>query len=162
MKLILFLTLSLFLWPSISIAQSLPRDALIDRVESIYVETSLLPPDSPMVEMFLEAAKSANPGVSNDKWFDIKIELATTFTKVMTEKGGVLDTIIRSSLESLSDAELDKLGQILSYPVFYKFQAAMIRPSTQNQLMQVMVGIKSKPKAAANSNLVDHGLKKVY
>lgn len=162
MKSIFVLALSLFLWPSISVAQTLPRDALIDRVKSIYVETSLFPPDSPMIEMFIDAAKSTNPGVSSDIWPGIKQEIATAFSKVMAEKEGLIDTTIRRSLENLSDVELEKLGQILSDPVFYKFQAAMVSSSTQKQLMQVMLGIKPKLKAAANSSLVGHGLKEVY
>lgn len=162
MRSILVLALSLFLWPSISVAQTLPRDALIDRIESIYVETSLLPPDSPMIEMFIDAAKATNPGVSSDIWLGIKQEIAIAFSKVMTEKGGVMDTMIRRSLENLSEVELEKLSQILSDPVFYKFQAAMVSTPTQKQLMQVMHSIQPKLKAAANSSLVGHGLKEVY
>lgn len=158
MKRLVHLTAFLLLWPVVSAAQTMPRDKLIDRVESIYFQNTVFSTDSPFVDMLLKSPKLANPGVSNETWLTIRQEVASTLTKVMTERGGLLDTFLRKSMEPLSDAELSALGQILSDPAYVKFQSAMASPSTQREFAQTMFGNAAKINAAINSVLVSHGL----
>ncbi len=157
-----FSVLVLALWSSIASAQTSPRDILIDRIVSIYVQKNILSSDSPFLEMILGSAKTANPKVSSDTWLSIKKEVGSSLSNVMTEKGGIMDAPLRKSLESLSDAELEKLGQILGDPAYDKFQAAMASPSTQKVLAQSLFANTLKFNAAINAVLVRHGLKEVH
>lgn len=162
MKFIAFWASTLVFWSSISVAQTLPREALIGRIESIYIQTTMLSADSPFIEMFIGSAKSANPGVDGDTWSGIKQEITPMLSKVMTEKGGLMDVFLRKSLENFSDAELEKLSQILSNPIYNKFQIAMASPSTQRELVQALFGYTLNFNAVINSVLVKHGLNEVH
>ncbi|MFA6062694.1 MAG: hypothetical protein WC736_08845 [Gallionella sp.] len=154
--------LALFLWSSISVAQTPPRDVLIDRVESIYFQATLYSPDSPSIELLFEPVKDSNPDVSNDTWLALKKEFAPAIAKAMTERGGPLDTAVRNSLRNLSDAELDKLCQILSDPVYSKFQGAIGNRSSQTQFLLALGDAVLKMTDAVNSVLTRHGLKKIH
>lgn len=144
---------------TIADAQGLSRDELIDKVESIYLRSTMLSPDSPLLEMFLSQAKKANPEANADTWLAVKQDLAPALTKVLTEKGSSLDILIRKSLENLSDGELDRLVQIISDPTFIKFQSAMSSPSSQKGIMLEMYANAQKFGAATNNVLNSHGLK---
>ncbi|MBI3561124.1 MAG: hypothetical protein HY080_05340 [Gammaproteobacteria bacterium] len=162
MKLIISCVSFLFLGVSIAAAQTVPRDTLIDRIESIYAQATMLSADSPFMEMFMAPAKTANPGVNKTTWLGIKQELALSISNTITEKGGLLDKVLRKSLENLSDEELERLRQILSDPVYNKFQAAMASPATQRQFAQALLGNALKLNTAINAVLVRHNLKEVH
>lgn len=152
-------SLFLFLSCSIAAAQASPRDVLIERCETAYLRATTLSADSPLVDMLLASTKSANREVNDDTWRVIRQEIATAVTQSLTERGSMLDTTFRKSMESLSDAELARLSQVLNDPAYTKFQSAMASPATQKQFMQAMYGDAAKFQTVANKILARHGLK---
>lgn len=163
MKFKISLVLFLALWSSVAVAQTSPRNVLIGRIESISSHT-IYSADSPLIEGLLVAAKVANPGVNSDTWADIKRETALTLSDFMAERGGSLDLRLRPSLETLSDAELERLCQILGDPVYNKFQRTLITPhaeNTQGQILKAMTDEALKYNATINSVLKRHGLNKM-
>ena len=95
--------------PSVLLAQTPAREASIARIEKAYAQTSLLAPDSPFTETLLGAAKAANPDVTEEAWAAIKPEVTAAVSAVMTDKGGLVDSLVRASVGALSDAELRRL-----------------------------------------------------
>ena len=104
---------------------------------------------------------AANPGVSPEIWQSVKTEFAGALTKIYGEKGSIIDTLIRGSLDSFSDRELDVLNRVLGDPSYKKFVSAMSRPEEQQQMLTGMM--KSIPKLASSVNtiLANHQLKQV-
>jgi hypothetical protein len=157
----IFATL-LVLLSSLSFAQSVSRDALINQIEAHYVSTAVFSADSPIIGSILQPAMRANPGIDEATWRSVKGEAAEAITKLITEKGSILDVLIRSSLQSLSDKELKSLDQLLSNIAFRKFQAAMSGPVAQQQIQSGMAkaGIQIMP--LINTVLASHQLKEVH
>jgi hypothetical protein len=162
MKLQLFLAVSLALASSPSPADSTTRDALIDRIETQYVASTMISSDSPMVSSMLQPAMTANPGVAPETWQSVRIATAAAMTKMFTEKGSTMDVLIRNSLVSFSDKELKALGQLLSDPAFRKFQAAMTGPVAQQQLHAGMAKAGLQLATLINAILVNHHLNEVH
>ena len=162
MKRHLLLAALLALSSSVSSANSAPREALIDRIETQYVATSVFASDSPVVISILQPAMTANPGVSKETWQSVKKETAAAVTKMITEKGSTMDVLVRSSLESFSDKELEALSLVLSDPSFRKFQAAMSGPAAQQQLHAGMAKVGLQLGTLINTVLVNHHLNEVH
>jgi hypothetical protein len=160
-RLFIAITCYLVLYTSAAVAQTTQRDRLIDKVGACYVQGTMLSEDSPLIDMLLAPAKSANPSVVSGTWLEIKKEIASGISKAMTEKGGLIDLLLRKSVEKLSDGELDHLDRILCDPVYTKFQTAMASPSTQKQLAQALFANTLKFNVVINSVLMRHGLKEV-
>src|SRR5579864_194143 len=96
-------TALLALAPLVAVAQPPPaRDALMDRIEAEFVAGTIVAADSPAVASMLGPAMTANPGVTPEAWQSVKVELAGGLTKLITERGGTFDVLIRNSLSSLS------------------------------------------------------------
>jgi hypothetical protein len=162
LKTLILTVLILILCSSLGSAQPSPREVIIEHIIATYTQGSLLRVDSPFAENLLRPAKSANPGVSKDIWVTVKAEVVTAVSKVMIEKGGLIVSLFRKSLEPLSDAELEKLSTILDDPVLKKFQAAMASPSTQQFFAKALFENTMKMTSAINIVLSGHGLKEVH
>ena len=162
MKILAIFTSCLILCSSVASAQTPSRDELINQIETIYARSTILSPDSPLIDMYLSTPKQANPNTSSETWATVKQEVAIAVTNVMTRKGGSMDLVLRKSLDALSDTELSRLIQLLNDPVFVKYQAAVNSPAAQKQMMQGMVGMALGLNAAINKVLVSHGLKEVH
>jgi hypothetical protein len=162
MKLLIALTFYLTLFASTAIAQTSQRDLLVDKIESCYTQGTLFSADSPFIERILTSAKSANPSVSSDTWSGIKKELAPALSKIIAEKGGLIDSLLRKSVEKMSDGELDDLARILCAPVYTKFQTAMANPANQQQLAKALFSNTLKFNMAINDVLTRYGLKTVH
>ncbi|HEY2146235.1 MAG TPA: hypothetical protein VGH12_09215 [Steroidobacteraceae bacterium] len=134
------------------------RDDLVNQIEASYVSGTLIRSDSPIIEVLLESAKSANPNVAPDVWQSVKTDSAQAITKLLTGRGGVMDTIIRESLAPLSDKELQTLSQILSDPVYQKFQQVMSAPQTQKQMFDSMRQVGAHLVDTINGILAAHHL----
>lgn len=159
MKYIVVLAMSLAFSSSTAFAKTSPRDVLIGQVEAAYTQAMILTPDSPLFDLYLSEAKSANPEVSSATWSEIRRDLSPEVSKVLTERGGMVDAALRQSMESLSDDELKKLSVIFVDPTYKKFQAAMASPSTQKQMLQSIMASASKMNAVVDKVLAMHGLK---
>lgn len=159
MKLVAWWILFLALLPSVSFAQTPLRATLLSRIESNYAQKVFFSSDSPMVETLLVAAKYQNPGVSDDTWFGIKRELSLALSKIVTEQGGSVSGLIRTSLDSFSDAELDRLDKLLNDPIYEKFLRALSTPSAHEQYAQRMLVDAPKFGDVINDVLIRHGLK---
>jgi hypothetical protein len=114
------------------------------------------------MEKFLQAPKAANPTVGTETWVAVKKEMASALNAAMTEKGGLLDTILRKSMENLSDKDLARLAQILGDPAYGRFQAALASPEMQKQMMQAVLGDTARITTAINGVLSSHGLTDVH
>jgi hypothetical protein len=152
----------LALVPLIAMAQPPTRDALMDRVEAEFVAGTIVAADSPVVTSMLAPAMTANPGVTSETWQSVKVELAAGFTKLLTERGGSFDVLIRNSLSSLSDKELQSLGDLLGYPAYKKFQSAMSSPASQQQMQLGMAKVAMELGPLINAILVSHQLHEVH
>jgi hypothetical protein len=162
MKPFAFVPIVLSLYASDVVAQTNSRDAIIEKIESAYTRTTMFSAESPVVKNMLAPAMTTNPGVSTEVWTGIAKEVALALSKVMTEKGGLMDTFLRGSLEPLSEAELKRLETLLTDPVYLKFQAGMGSPSTQRQFVQAIMSNTERMGIAINEVLVKHGLKKIH
>lgn len=162
MKLFVVLTSTLLILSSPAAAQTSSREVLLDHIISIYVQSAIYTADSPFTEMLLKSAKDNNPGVSRDTWLAVKKETASALSKVLTEKGGYMDTIWRMALEHMSDAELERISQILDDPAFRKFQTSMADPAIQRQMLKGLVAITLKDNMAINEILKRYGLKPMH
>jgi uncharacterized protein (DUF1778 family) len=151
---------ALVLLPQICFASGAPgRDAAIARIENLQVSESMLTPDSPFLTNMFAPARQANPGVKNEEGSDIRRETSTAIAQVMTQPGGMMDTIFRTALEPMSDAELTKLEALLSDPVWRKFTTALASPAVQQKAVQALMSNTSQMGAAMNAVLARHGLK---
>lgn len=137
------------------------RETMIDQIETQYLQARVISSDSPIVSKILEAAAAANPGVSPETWRTVKKEIAAAMTKIYTEKGSIIDTLIRGSLDSFSDRDLAVLNRVLSDPSYKKFVAAMSRPEAQKQMLTGTMESIPKLASSVNSILANHQLKAV-
>ena len=156
------LTVLVLLGPCAALAQTPAREAAIARIEQAYAQTSLLAPDSPFTERLLGGAKSANPQVSEEGWAAITPEVTAAVSAVMTDKGGLVDSLVRASVAALSDPELKRLLAIYEDPVFRKMQRAMASSTTQHELSKAMWGDTVRISGAINGVLTRHGLREVH
>jgi hypothetical protein len=152
----------LALAPFVAVAQPPTRDALMDRIEAEFVAGTIVAADSPAVTSMLGPAMTANPGVTPETWQSVEVELAGGLTKLITERGGSFDVLIRNSLSSLSDKELQSLGDLLGYPAYKKFQSAMSSPATQQQMQFGMAKVGMEIGPLINTILVNHQLHEVH
>jgi hypothetical protein len=150
----------------IALADSTTREGLIDGIETQYIATAMLSSelssDSPVVNSVLQPAMKANPGVSSETWQSVRKETAIAMREMLTEKGGAMDVIVRSSLESFSDEELKELSHVLSDPAFKKFRAAMSAPASQQQTHAGVAKALSQVGPLINTVLVRHELNEVH
>lgn len=158
-KYIVILAMFLAFSSSVALAKTPSRDVLIGQVEAAYTQAMILTPDSPLFDLYLGEAKSANPGVSSATWSEIRRDLSPEVSRVLIERGGMVDVALRQSMESLSDDELQKLSVIFGDPTYKKFQAAMASPSTQQKMLQSIMASASKMSAVVDKVLAMHGLK---
>jgi hypothetical protein len=138
------------------------RDAVIDRIQATYFSTTLFSGDSPLLKSFLVPAEKANPGVSQQVWTEVAKEFAAVLSKLMLGKGGLMDSILRPSLQQLSDAELRRLEEIATDPVYLKLQSITSSPETQQRLLRVMAGNVLNLNGAINGVLASHRLNEVH
>jgi hypothetical protein len=159
------LTVGLTLWAAAGAAQesaNVARDQLIREVENEYVSMMVVPPDSPIVSAMIADAMKTNPGTSSDTWDTVRSEIATAMTKLITERGGVVDVLVRNSLSSMSEGELVTLSRILVDPTYRKFLGAMADPAAarQMQLGTARMGLQMGPMI--NGILTSHHLNEVH
>lgn len=152
------IVLSMFFVPN-TFAQSTSREALIENIESVYFRVTVFSPSSPAVQSMLGSAMSANPGVSNKVWKGIAEDVAPKLAKAMTERGGPMDTSLRTSLATLPNVELQRLDVILNDPTYLKFQSAMNAPTTQRKVVQAIMTSGWQLSAVVDGVLEEHGLK---
>lgn len=152
----------LLLWPLASLADTPPREAIIERIERAYAQVSMFTADSPFTEGLLTSARSANPSAGEEVWATVRPELASAFAAAMTQKGGMLDTTLRASVDSLSDGELRHLAAIYEDPVFRKLQLRLSSVATQREMMKAMWVDTARITEAINTVLSNHGLKEVH
>jgi|SRR5580692_10284766 hypothetical protein len=100
MKLKLLLAALLALLSSIGQADSPTRETKIEQIETQYLKAKIISSDSPIVSKILDAATTANPGVTPETWETVKREIAAALTKIFTERGSIIDRLIRGSLSS--------------------------------------------------------------
>ncbi len=137
------------------------RETMIDQIETQYLQARVISSDSPIVSKILEAATAANPGVSPETWQTVKKEIAAAMTKIYTEKGSIIDTLIRCSFDSFSDRDFAVLNRLLRDPSLQKFVAAMSRPEAQQQMLTGTMESIPKLASSVNSILANHQLKAV-
>lgn len=155
--------IGLFALVSVSSASNTAsRNDTIERIEALQLNESVFTPDSPFLMSMLQPALQANPGVGDEELHAIRIEAAPALSKVLTEPGGLLDTTYRTALAPLSDAELDRLAELLSDPVWRKFNASMAAPATQQQFVKALMSNTLQTRAALDAVLTKHGLKTVH
>jgi hypothetical protein len=159
------LTVGLTLWAATGAAQesaNVAREQLVEQIENQYVSTAVLTPDSPVVGSILLDAKKANPDAPSEIWDTVRSEVAAAMTKLITERGGVLDVLVRNSLSSMSEGELVTLSRILADPTYRKFLGAMADPAAarQMQLGTAKMGLQMGPMI--NGILTGHHLKEVH
>ena len=116
-----FLSLSI----SSTFAQT-SRDVLLDRVETAYLRLAILPADSPVIDMWMQAPRAKNPQVTEETWRVMKQEIWEALSKVLGQKEGVLDKFLRRTMDGLSNSELERMAEIFADPVYAKFQQTML------------------------------------
>lgn len=152
----------LLMWSmSLAFAET-PREALVDRVKDAFLQHFVLPADSPMLEMWLDGARAKNRQTPEETWRAVKAKLAVALSKVLGQKGGMLDQVIKQATMALSDTELRHLVEILSDPVFVKYQQGMLRPDSQKQMLEGMLNSTFAMQAAMNEVLRQHSLNEVH
>lgn len=161
MKRLVISCLFIVLSTSPTFAQT-PREALIDLAAATYLQNTLLSAESPMLDMWLQEPKAKNRQVSDETWRDIKGKFAVSLSSVLGKKDGMLDKMLRHSLNSLSDAELQRIVEILNDPTYARFQKIMASPESQKQLLQVMISDAFAMQAALNDILREYGLNEVH
>jgi hypothetical protein len=139
-------------------ARPASHDELVNQIEASYVSGALITSDSPIIEMMLRPAREANPSVAPTVWQSVKTDAAQALTKLLTDKGGMMDTVIRQSLAPLSDQELQTLNRILNEPVYQKFQKVMAAPETQKQILDGMRQAGAHLVDTINGVLTEHHL----
>jgi hypothetical protein len=132
-KLFIYSASIVALWSSIVTAQTLPKRNLIDQIESIIARSTKFSDDSSLVESYMDSAKRVNPSVNNETWLVIKEKMAIALFKLISDKDAYPDPAIRKSLQNLSEAELERIGQIFNDPAYIKFLRGAI-PTTQETL----------------------------
>lgn len=158
----IFIAVLSFFFTSYALAQSPQREILIDQVEAAYMQSVVFTPESPIVESLLSGAKTANSNVSNATWVAIQSETAAALSKIMIARGGVMDTLLRKSLEPMSDDELRRLIELFQDPAYKKLQTSMANPLAQKQLMQAFANSALAMLGAINTILEGRGLKNVH
>lgn len=158
MKSVMFIGVLLSLFTTAAWASPVSREALIQNIEDEYSSTTLFAADSPFVQTLLASAKSVNPGVSNAAWHGIAKEMEPALAKAVSGKGGLMDSLLRTPLETLSDSDLQRLTTILSDPVYQKFHTAMTSPAAQRQVVQSMMVNAWKLDAVVDQVLAEHKL----
>jgi hypothetical protein len=144
-------------------AQSASREATIEHIEALtFGQTNVYTPDSPIVALLITEAKAANPAEPQSTWDSIKAELATALAKAMTENGGPMRGVLSGALDSMSDAELNRLANMLDDPAYRKFQAALSTPSLQRRIMAASGANGARMQSALNTVLAKHGLKQAH
>lgn len=135
---------------------------LIDRAEAAYLQYALLSPNSPMLDLWLQAPREKNRQVSEETWRAVREQLAAALTKVLGQRGGVMDSVLRQSMSSLSDSDLQRIVEILNDPAYARFQQAVASPESQKQLLQTIIGSALAMQGALNEILRQHGLNEVH
>lgn len=154
--------ISLLLTPSARASDDTDREKYVSAIESSYLKTTVLTADSPFVSNLLTSAKSANPGIPNDVWTSVASEVASAFEALLKEKGGLMDTVLRSAVEDFSTDDLAHLSVVLSDPIFMKYSAATRSAAAQKQLAKAFWETSAKLREAVNKSLRDRGLKEVH
>lgn len=148
------------LMSSTSHAQTPHRDMTIRLIEEVaFGQANVYTAKSPLIEMFLAPAKSANPGVSPETWEKVKSDLAAALAKAMSENGGPMGGVLTGAVDTLSDEELDRISKLLNDPIYRKFQTALSRPEVQQRIMQKSAANSMKMIAVVNTVLANSGLK---
>lgn len=158
MKSVMLIGALLSLFTASACASPVSREALIQNIEGEYSSTTFFSPHSPFVQTLLAPAKSVNPGVSNSVWQGIAKEIAPALGEAVNGRGGLMDSILRTPLETLSDSDLQRLTVILSDPVYKKFQTAITSPTAQRQVVQSMMANAWKLNAVVDRALAEHKL----
>ncbi|MBK6006346.1 hypothetical protein JJB11_09610 [Ramlibacter ginsenosidimutans] len=153
---------ALLVFSSCSIAQEMPRSVALEKISASWADVQLLADNSPLGEMMVAPYRSANPGVSTEEWAAIKKELLAAFSKTFTSPQGVLDILVRKTLEGFSDAEVARLATLLDDPVYKKYQAASASPAMQQQFVRAMAASALQVGSTANSIMARHGLREVH
>ncbi|MDA8094460.1 MAG: hypothetical protein M0T84_11240 [Betaproteobacteria bacterium] len=158
MKSVMLIGAVFSLFTTVAWANPVSREALIQKIEGEYSSTTFFSPDSPLVQTLLAPAKSVNPGVSNAVWQGIAKEIAPALGRAVNGKGGVMDSVLRTPLETLSDSDLQRLMVILSDPVYKKFQTAITSPAAQRRVVQSMMANAWKLNVVVDQALTEHKL----
>jgi hypothetical protein len=140
-------------------AQSIDRDAALRRVESVFKKAVLLPAGSPLLEGTLRSAKLANPAVSEDEWAAIRVEVSSAATATFRDDDDAMFKWLRTALQQLSVAELERLASVLEDPAYLKYQAAILAPGAQGDFTNMTIGYMRRFAMAGNEVLAKHGLK---
>ena len=140
-------------------AEDSPHSALISRIEVQYLASTVVGPDSPIIDQWIAPARTLNPEVDQATWNGVKTDVAAALTSLLTAKGSALEVFFRGALDALSDAELARLSDLLNDPVYKKFQGAMGSTENQKRMLQAFMGDSLSMGAAVNGVLEKHGLK---
>jgi hypothetical protein len=134
------------------------KEALIDRLEAMNYGDVKFSADSPLIGMLLQDAKRANPNASAETWKAVSEEVSTSYLELLTRKGGAIDQLLRPSLESLTERELNHLASLLADPVFQKYKSTMQSPQTQLAMQKAMMAAGLELAPMLNSILEKHAL----
>ncbi len=142
-------------------AQAATRAEVIVKIEGDYLASVVIQPDSPFIAMMLAQARAANRGAPVIEWQQVQVDTAAAVSKAMATPGGPLDMAMQTSLKTLSDAELLQLSDLLSNPIYRKFQRACQSVEAQKQLMAALVQSSLQMPEVINQVLKQHGMQEV-
>jgi hypothetical protein len=142
-------------------AQALDHETLVRRIVAAYSPAAVFTADSPMLDMLLASARSANTNVPLETWAILKAEVAEAVTAASRVDGGPADAI-RVAVAPMSDAELQRLVFLLEDPMYAKFQLAMASPRAQSAQLRASARLGMLLSSAVHGVLAKHNLKEVH
>jgi hypothetical protein len=119
-------------------------------------------PDSSMITSLLAPAVSANPATPHETWQSVRLEVANGISRLLAEEGSPMDLALRKAMESLTDGDIRKLGDLFSDPTYVKFQHQLTSPAVQQQLQSGIGKAALQFGIVINQALASHQLHEIH
>jgi hypothetical protein len=102
----------------------------------------------PALASTLQFVRTANPGLSETQWREIMDEISDAMTAGMSQPGNPMFMAQAKLLASFSNAELEKLENLLNDPVYRRYSSTLSSATGQKMLMQGFIENSSWMPAA--------------
>lgn len=124
-----------------------------------YLRTSLVGPDSVLLQTLVAKLKKANPDVSETNWRAFLSDVSKLVAPAVLTAGEPGAALLRSRLSELTDNDLQNLADFLPSSAFQKYQEAITQPVVMEAgLGKLFMNIQSVMEEIGNS-AATHNLK---
>lgn len=142
-----------------SLAQASSRAADIKALQSIWLEQQPLLTDDSTTRTLLDAYRQLNPQLSEQEWQPVAQEILARLRQVLASLSSTLDVLLETSMDEFSDEEISRLVQLMSDPVYRKYQQALLSPAVQQRMVGEFAKAAQAMDNAANEVLRRHRLR---